>query len=188
MITSYLRSLGRKCFRRARTNVELNDELGSHIQLRIDDLVRSGCEPAQAERQARIEFGSTERIKEECREQSGGRFIDNLIQDVRFSFRMLRKSPGFTVVVVIEGRMIRVMILRQGLRLAIAGAAIGLLSGVIVSRLMAGVLYGVRPSDPLTFAGVTVAFITVALLACLRSGPARYESRSNHRPSSGVDR
>ena len=58
------------------------------------------------------------------------------------------------------------MVLRQGLGLAIAGAAVGLVCALIVSHLMAGLLYGVRPTDPLTFAGVALLLIGVALLAC----------------------
>jgi putative ABC transport system permease protein len=58
------------------------------------------------------------------------------------------------------------MVLRQGLGLAIAGAAVGLVCALIVSHLMAGLLYGVRPTDPLTFGGVAILLIGVALLAC----------------------
>jgi putative ABC transport system permease protein len=58
------------------------------------------------------------------------------------------------------------MVLHQGLRLAIAGAAVGLVCALIVSHLMAGLLYGVRPRDPLTFVAVAMLFICVALLAC----------------------
>jgi predicted permease len=58
------------------------------------------------------------------------------------------------------------MVLRQGLRLAIAGAAVGFVGALIVSHLMTGLLYGVRPTDPLTFAGVSLLLIGVALLAC----------------------
>lgn len=58
------------------------------------------------------------------------------------------------------------MVLRQGLRLAITGAAVGLVCAVIVSQLMAGMLYGIRPTDPATFACVTGLLIGVALLAC----------------------
>jgi putative ABC transport system permease protein len=58
------------------------------------------------------------------------------------------------------------MVVRQGLGLAIAGAAVGLVCALIVSHLMAGLLYGVRPSDPLTFGGVALLLIGVALLAC----------------------
>jgi predicted permease len=63
-------------------------------------------------------------------------------------------------------RTIQQMVLRQGLGLAIAGAAVGLVGAAVVSRLMAGLLYGVRPTDPLTFAGVALLLIGVALLAC----------------------
>jgi len=67
------------------------------------------------------------------------------------------------------------MILGQGLRLAIAGAVVGLAGALIVTRLMAGLLYGVRPTDPLTFAGVAALLIGVALLACYL--PARRATR-----------
>jgi predicted permease len=58
------------------------------------------------------------------------------------------------------------LVLRQGLNLAIAGAAVGLVGALIVSHLMAGLLYGVRPGDPTTFAAVSVMLMAVALLAC----------------------
>ena len=58
------------------------------------------------------------------------------------------------------------MVLRQGLRLAVAGAAVGLIAALIVTRLMAGLLYGVRPSDPVTFAAVALLLIGVGALAC----------------------
>jgi predicted permease len=58
------------------------------------------------------------------------------------------------------------MVLRQGLELAMAGAALGLVGSVIVSHLMAGLLYGVMPTDPLTFVGVTLVLTGVALAAC----------------------
>lgn len=57
-------------------------------------------------------------------------------------------------------------VLRQGLQLAGAGAAIGLAAAFIMARLMSGLLFGVRPTDPLTFIGVALLLICVALLAC----------------------
>jgi putative ABC transport system permease protein len=58
------------------------------------------------------------------------------------------------------------MVLRQGLGLAVAGATVGLLGALVVSHLMAGLLYGVSPNDPLTFVGVTLVLTAVALMAC----------------------
>jgi putative ABC transport system permease protein len=57
------------------------------------------------------------------------------------------------------------MVLRRGLGLAAAGAAIGVVGALIVSHLMAGLLYGVSPTDLPTFAGVTLVLTTVALAA-----------------------
>ena len=58
------------------------------------------------------------------------------------------------------------MVMRQGLGLAMAGAGLGLVGSVIASHLMAGLLYGVMPTDPLTFVGVTLVLTGVALAAC----------------------
>ena len=58
------------------------------------------------------------------------------------------------------------MVLSQGLAFALAGAALGLVGEWIVSHLMAGLLYGVSPSDPLTFISLTVVLVIVALAAC----------------------
>jgi len=63
-----------------------------------------------------------------------------------------------------RGRILQ-MILRQGLELAIAGAAVGLVGALIVSHLMAGLLYGVMPTDHLTFVGVTLVLTAVVLAA-----------------------
>jgi len=64
-----------------------------------------------------------------------------------------------------SGEVLR-MLLHQGLKLALTGAGVGLICALIVSQLMAGLLYGVRPTDPFTFASVGVLLVGVALLAC----------------------
>jgi predicted permease len=96
-----LRSYVSSLFRRSSLHHDMEEELRSHIQHRADDLERSGLNRADADRRARIEFGGYERFKEECHEAAGGNFFETLIQDVRFSVRGLRKSPGFVFAAVL---------------------------------------------------------------------------------------
>jgi putative ABC transport system permease protein len=63
-------------------------------------------------------------------------------------------------------RNILQMVLRQGLGLALAGSAVGVVGALVVSNLMSGLLYGVRPADPLSFVIVAVLLVMIALVAC----------------------
>jgi len=96
-----LRPLAAKFFHRAQLCDEMDQELRSHIQLRADDLERSGIPRAEAERLARIEFGAYQRYKEESHEALGGNFVETFLQDLRLSLRVLRKSPGFAATAVL---------------------------------------------------------------------------------------
>src|SRR5438552_8965177 len=100
-MTAYFRSLAGRFFHRSETENDLEEELRAYIQLRAEALERSGLARGEAERRARLEFGSPERFKEECREAIAGNFLEVLLQDLRFSSRMLRKAPGFAVVVIL---------------------------------------------------------------------------------------
>ncbi len=137
---AYFRTLASRFFRRPQLDDDMEEELRSHIQHRADDLQRSGLGRAEAERRARIEFGGHQRFREECYEALGGDLIENLIKDVRFSVRVLRKSPGFTVVAVLT------------LALAIGANAVvfGVLNGLILRPLnvpQAESLYGTEYGD-----------------------------------------
>ncbi|HEV8204358.1 MAG TPA: ABC transporter permease [Pyrinomonadaceae bacterium] len=67
------------------------------------------------------------------------------------------------------------LVVRQGMKMAFVGLVLGLIGAFFVSRVLIGMLYGVSPTDPLTFTGVSIVLLVVALLACLI--PARRATR-----------
>jgi hypothetical protein len=89
-----------KFFGRSDADPEIDAELRSHILHRADDLERSGIDRAEAERRARIEFGAPLKVREQCQDASGGNTLETLVHDVRFSLRILRKAPAFTLVAI----------------------------------------------------------------------------------------
>ncbi|HXJ76029.1 MAG TPA: permease prefix domain 1-containing protein, partial [Candidatus Dormibacteraeota bacterium] len=77
---------------------ELDDEIESHLQMHIEDNLRTGMLPEEARRQAMIKLGGVESIKESYRDQRGPPWLEALWHDLRYSARQLRKHPGFTAV------------------------------------------------------------------------------------------
>jgi ABC-type antimicrobial peptide transport system permease subunit len=67
------------------------------------------------------------------------------------------------------------LVLGQGSRLIFFGVALGVMAGLLLTRLMSGLLFGISPTDPTTFAGVALLLAAVALLACYM--PARRATR-----------
>jgi macrolide transport system ATP-binding/permease protein len=81
--------------RRDRQDRNFAEELASHLQMHIDDNLRSGMTTEEARRQALIKLGGVEATTQAYRDQSALPFLETLGQDLRFTFRQLRKNPGF---------------------------------------------------------------------------------------------
>jgi ABC-type antimicrobial peptide transport system permease subunit len=88
-------------FRRSSLDRDLAAEISSHLDLAIEENLRSGLSPQEARRQALIQFGGTQQAKESARDERSLPFLETLFQDARFSLRLLKKSPAFTSVAVL---------------------------------------------------------------------------------------
>lgn len=88
-------------FRRRRVEEDLDAELQYHLGMKIDEYLAKGMSPAEARRSAILDMGGIELRKEECRDMRRVGFVEDLFQDLRYGFRILRKNPGFTAAAVL---------------------------------------------------------------------------------------
>ncbi len=94
-------SLLRNLLASGRGDVDLDQEVRSHLELLTDENIRAGMPTAEAQRAARIELGGIEQVKEHVREARVGNWIQCVISDCRYGVRQLRKNPLFTTVAIL---------------------------------------------------------------------------------------
>ena len=88
-------------FRRRRLEDDLDDELRSHLEMAVELNLSKGMSPEDARREALRGFGGVEQTKELYRDQRGVPMLETTLQDLRFGLRLLRRSPGFSILAIL---------------------------------------------------------------------------------------
>jgi predicted permease len=85
---------------RRRADQRLREEIAEHLAFQTEENLRAGMPPAEARRQAAIKLGSAEAIREDHHDEQSLPLIENLLFDLRYAFRMLHRSPGFSLIAI----------------------------------------------------------------------------------------
>jgi predicted permease len=88
-------------FRRRRLEDDLDEELRAHLEMAVEMNIGKGMSAEDARREALRSFGGVEQTKEIYRDQRGLPMIETTLQDLRFGLRMLRRSPGFSILAIL---------------------------------------------------------------------------------------
>jgi putative ABC transport system permease protein len=96
-----LRLRCRSLFSRLRVESDLEDEIQDYLECETEREIAAGSPPEEAERLAVLSLHGTVRLKEECRDARGVRWLDDTAGDFRFALRALRRAPGFTAVAIL---------------------------------------------------------------------------------------
>jgi hypothetical protein len=91
----------RSFFRKGPLDQELKQEMASHLEMAVEENIRRGMSAEEARRRALVRFGGFQQSLELHRERRGLPWLDVLKQDLRFTFRTLKRDYGFTMVAVL---------------------------------------------------------------------------------------
>ncbi len=87
-----------RLYRRKQMEDQLERELRFHLDQHASDLIARGQLPDRARRQARLALGGPEQVKEKCRDARGTRWLEDVVQDIRYALRTFKQKPGFAAV------------------------------------------------------------------------------------------
>src|SRR5687768_18273514 len=85
---------------RGREDRELQEEMRMHLEMQVEKNLRDGMTEVEARRHARLVFGGVDNVREEVRDATGVRPLEDALRDIRHAVRTLRRRPGFTFVAV----------------------------------------------------------------------------------------
>lgn len=86
--------------RRQRRDQDLDEEVRAHLAMAIHERIEQGEDPSEAEANARHEFGNATLVKEVTRDMWGWKWLETLLQDLRYGLRQLRRNPGFAAAAI----------------------------------------------------------------------------------------
>ncbi|HXJ04160.1 MAG TPA: ABC transporter permease [Candidatus Acidoferrum sp.] len=90
-----------RLLRRKTMEDQLEKEVRFHLEQHASELIAGGIDPREARRRARLTLGGAEKVKEECRDARGTRWLEDFWQDFRYALRMVRQHPSFSAVAIL---------------------------------------------------------------------------------------
>src|SRR5262245_47638377 len=92
----------RGLFLKGKLEDEMADEIQSHLEMQIEDHLRQGMSPEEARHLAMRKFGGVDQMEETYRDRRTLPSVETFVRDLRYGFRMLRRSPGVTAVAILS--------------------------------------------------------------------------------------
>jgi predicted permease len=92
----------RALIHRGEMDAEMDDELRDHLERETEKYRRAGFTPNEAIRRAHLALGGSEQVKQQSRDSRGTKFVEDLLQDLRYAMRSFAKTPGLTALIVLS--------------------------------------------------------------------------------------